>query len=244
MQALAHWQHPSVAPQPKPPDPFAHLSSEPTSVKPNACAPAQPGASAPGQGGPQCGDIKPHTSLGSLASFPGDPFASPSHAQPAQDADGVERPDIEMHDGDEPDMASSALLVSTAEPNIPSSLDAAAAAQGLHEPGPDAGSDSAATTVHPKFGTVSMKLCCRPPAAVLLDALYWLAGYVDLWRRPCNATGLLLAADHGSGQLVPPYVRPFWLSSKKLQAAALDAAQRTAFHCHAVPPECFAARGL
>lgn len=241
MQALAHWQHPSVVPKPKPPDPFAHLSPEPAPVAPDACAPAQLRSSAPIQGVLQQGDM-PRASLGSLSSFPGDPFGSPSHAQPDHDATLTEQLDTQMHDATEAGIASLAPPISSAELSLPSNLDAASAAAAAAQEQPHTKSADA-SSAHTETRTASIRQCCRPPGAVLLDVLYWLASYVDLWKRPCSATGLLLAADYGSGQLVPPYVRPFWLTPKGLRAAALDAAQRRAFHCHAVPPECFAARG-
>ncbi|KAK9831145.1 hypothetical protein WJX74_004884 [Apatococcus lobatus] len=187
MQALAHLQHPSMSLESKPPDPFAHLRPKPASGAPShALAPSQPMASAPGLEFPHHIDA-PRRSLGTLPSFPGDPFASPKYAASANSIPAADPFDTLMSEGTAPDM---------------------------------------------------------PSAAVLQDLLYWLASYVDLWSRPCSVTGRLLAADYGSCQLVAAYVRPFWLPSKELRAAALDAAQRKAFHSHAVPPQCFAARGL
>ncbi len=75
----------------------------------------------------------------------------------------------------------------------------------------------------------------RPAAAVLQDVFYWIASYADLWQRPCSETGVLLAADHGSCQLLPPTVRPYWLTSQQLKTAATDRSQRKAYHSLSVP---------
>jgi Mediator complex subunit 27 len=71
--------------------------------------------------------------------------------------------------------------------------------------------------------------------AALESLLLWLSTYSDLFTRPCDATGVLLAADTATQHLVPPVLRPFRLSRPALIAAARDAAARSAYHPFAAP---------
>ena len=234
MQALAHLQHPAVSSKPKPPDPFAHLQPQPA-----ARAPSSP----PSSCDPDA--ELPHKSLGTLASFPGDPFASPGRAA-ANNAPDTEASDTLMDQSQELGTSGPVQPMLGAGSPTPSNFEGPAAAAAAGQPTSKSRrpADAIASGAQISNNMVNSRQCCRPSASVLQDILYWLASYVDLWRRPCSATGLLLAADYGSCQPVPPYVRPFWLTSKELRDAALDAAQRQTFHSHAVPPKCYAARGL
>ncbi len=48
-----------------------------------------------------------------------------------------------------------------------------------------------------------------PEGCALEDLLLWLAGYRDLFSKPCAVTGKLLAWDPSSMHPLPPVFRPF-----------------------------------
>lgn len=76
-------------------------------------------------------------------------------------------------------------------------------------------------------------------AAALECLLLWLTTYRDLFRKPCAATGKVLALDAASQALLPPVFRPFQLSLEQLQQQAAPAAACPwrAFHLQAVPDD-------
>mmetsp|Transcript_21006 Transcript_21006/g.46060 ORF Transcript_21006/g.46060 Transcript_21006/m.46060 type:complete len:374 (-) Transcript_21006:249-1370(-) len=74
-------------------------------------------------------------------------------------------------------------------------------------------------------------------AAALEDLLLWIAGYRDLFTRPCCMTGTLLAWDPSTHFPLPPIFRPFNLSRRQLLQAASDPSHIRAYHMHIVPDE-------
>eukprot|EP00191_Tetraselmis_sp_GSL018_P009963 CAMPEP_0177617044 /NCGR_PEP_ID=MMETSP0419_2-20121207/24603_1 /TAXON_ID=582737 /ORGANISM="Tetraselmis sp., Strain GSL018" /LENGTH=398 /DNA_ID=CAMNT_0019115391 /DNA_START=105 /DNA_END=1299 /DNA_ORIENTATION=- len=74
--------------------------------------------------------------------------------------------------------------------------------------------------------------CMRAGEAALEDLLLWLATYSDLFSKPCQVTGCVLAADLSSQVMLPPLLRPYKLSNAKLREAAADPSKREAYHLH------------
>ena len=56
----------------------------------------------------------------------------------------------------------------------------------------------------------------------------------DLFELPCQATGQLLAMDQLSQQLLPPVLRPFYVSQIDLELIAGGSLKAAACHVHAL----------
>lgn len=74
-------------------------------------------------------------------------------------------------------------------------------------------------------------------ACALEDLLLWLTTYRDLFSKACAATGLLLAPEPATQQLLPPVLRPFRMSRAELQACAAIGSGPPVYHIQDAPAD-------
>ncbi|WIA29622.1 hypothetical protein OEZ86_012109 [Tetradesmus obliquus] len=107
-------------------------------------------------------------------------------------------------------------------------------AHALLEPPPSAAAAAAGNGAHSSSSRTSSS--SRLAAGVALECLLlWLACYDDLFSRPCDVSGKLMAWEPATAIPLPPVLRPYWLSLEQLFQAASNKALRKAYHTHLAP---------
>jgi hypothetical protein len=78
----------------------------------------------------------------------------------------------------------------------------------LEAPPSSAAAAAAGQYAHPSSSSSSNS---RPAAGVALECLLlWLACYDDLFSRPCDVSGKLVAWEPATAIPLPPVLRPYW----------------------------------
>lgn len=100
--------------------------------------------------------------------------------------------------------------------------------------------DRISLSVSATSATFEGTVTCTYPALRQISGRRWLTTYDDLFTRPCQASGLLLAADAAGGHFFPPLLRSMGHQNSqngKLRScliAAVRGGNRAAYHPHAV----------